>query len=163
MKNLKDIIESQNFLVNKKLKNRQQQYEYHPQTRHELKDTIINLLDKKITDLNCIDVSNITDMSWMFSVVDAYITVENIDISDWDVSKVTNMYSMFDKCHKFNCDLSKWNVSNVKNTKNMFYKCYTFDSDLSNWNISNITDMTDMFTGCDTLIKNNKIPKWYKK
>ena len=64
MKNLKDyIIERQNFLVNKKLKNRQDKYGYHPKTYYELKDIIINLLQKGQTDLNCIDVSEITDMS----------------------------------------------------------------------------------------------------
>ena len=42
MKNLKDIIKGQNFLVNKKLNNRQDKYEYHPKTEDELKKEIAN-------------------------------------------------------------------------------------------------------------------------
>jgi surface protein len=37
------------------------------------------------------DVSNVTDMQYMFSNANAF----NLDISSWDVSKVTNMEWMF--------------------------------------------------------------------
>ena len=42
----------------------------------------------------------------------------NQDISDWDVSKVTNMSEMFGK--SFNQDISDWNTSNITNMKGMF-------------------------------------------
>ena len=157
----KYLIESQNFLVNKKLNNRQDKYEYHPTTRDELKDIIIDLLKKGQTNLNCIDVSNIEDMSWLFNEVIDNIKVKEIDISEWDVSNVTNMLAMFECCSNFNSDISNWNVSNVERMGSMFYKCEKFNSDLSKWNVSNVTEMDNTFDGCDTLKKNNKIPKWY--
>ena len=187
MKKLKQyLIESQNFLVNKKLKNRQQQYEYHPNSTEELIDIIIELLNNGITDLNCIDVSEIDDMYDVFHKVNLKVTVRDIDISEWDVSNVKDMSFMFDYCTEFNADLSNWNVSNVegasymfnycyefnsditkwkfnnlKHTEAMFNKCFNFDYDLSKWNVLKSTRTNSMFYDCDTLKKNNKIPNWY--
>ena len=47
----------------------------------------------------------------------------NQDISSWNVSNVTNMYSMFRGCKAFNRDISKWNVSKVTNLFYMFFNC----------------------------------------
>ena len=44
----------------------------------------------------------------------------NENINDWDVSNVTNMSYMFCNCHNFNQPLNSWDVSNVKNMKNIF-------------------------------------------
>ena len=202
-----------NFLVKKKPVNRQSKYEYYPKNNMELRDTIIDLLRHGITDLNCIDVTKVTNLSWVFSYVNNIIPVKDIDISEWDVSnvinmncmfykckefnsdlskwdvsKVTNMYSMFNDCEEFNCDLSNWNVSNVTNMlgmffnctefvsdiskwdvskvkymTSMFFNCKKFNSDLSKWDVYNVANMISMFDDCDTLIKNNKIPIWYKR
>ena len=46
----------------------------------------------------------------------------NQNISDWDVSNVTNMSSMFYYCKKFNQDLSRWDVLNVTNKLGIFYR-----------------------------------------
>ena len=37
----------------------------------------------------------------------------NQNISQWDVSNVTDMYSMFNYAYSFNQDLSIWDVENV--------------------------------------------------
>jgi surface protein len=59
------------------------------------------------------------------------------DISNWDVSNVTNMERMF--CiSKFTGDISNWNVSNVTNMECMFFKSQ-FIGDISNWDISSLT------------------------
>ena len=47
----------------------------------------------------------------------------NGNISQWDVSNVNNMNSMFCGCIKFDKDISKWDVSNVKRMSNIFANC----------------------------------------
>ena len=85
-----------------------------------------------------------------------------IDISDWDVSNVTNMSGMFFDCGELKSvgDLSKWNVSDVTNMSGMFYECnkLEFIGDISKWNVSNVTNMTHMFNGCNNF--NQDISKW---
>ena len=91
-------------------------YNYHPNTKDELNELIYRLIkDRGLNaDLNDIDTSEITDMSYMF-----FDSKFNGNISEWDVSNVTNMRNMF-RNSKFNGDISEWDVSNVKYMKRMF-------------------------------------------
>ena len=69
----------------------------------------------------------------------------NGNISEWDVSKVTDMSSMF--YHSaFNGDISRWNVSKVTDMSSMFYHS-AFNGDISRWNVSNVTNINGMFEG----------------
>ena len=87
MKQLKAYLnESHSFLVNKKLKNRQQEYNYHPKTKDELQNIIVDLLKQGETNLNCIDVSKIDNISNLFYNINCEITVKEIDISEWNIS-----------------------------------------------------------------------------
>ena len=109
---------------------------YFPKTKEELISNIKELFDKGETDLNCIDTSEITDMSYLFKNIRSI----NFDVSNWDVSNVENMSNIFSYCFAFDCDLSKWNVSNVTNTSCMFYHCHNFKAKgLENWNVSKVT------------------------
>ena len=50
------------------------------------------------------------------------ITYIHGDISEWDVSEVTDMNRLFNNRTEFNEDISKWNVGNVTNMEGMFDK-----------------------------------------
>lgn len=82
----------------------------------------------------------------------------NGNISDWNVSRVRNMFGMFQNCAQFNQDLSKWDVGSVKNMGSMFYNCSTFNQDVSKWNVSRVTNMSSMFAGCAKF--DQDISKW---
>ena len=77
-------------------------------SKKELNKAIDQMWSKYGNDcnLNNIDTSHITDMSRLFA--DCFF---HGDISEWDVSNVTNMSHMFDGNSKFNGDLSKWDTS----------------------------------------------------
>ena len=64
-------------------------YNYHPKTRDELKELVDKLVKERgyNADLNDIDTSEITDMNYIFSY-----SSFNGDISEWDVSKVEDMW-----------------------------------------------------------------------
>lgn len=58
----------------------------------------------------------------------------NRDISRWDVSQVTNMYSMFAGASSFNCGLNSWNIDNVTDINSIFYEATSFDpNNVNQW------------------------------
>ena len=69
-------------------------------------------------------------MKWLFSFANDKITVQDIDISEWNVSNVISMEGMFAKCKEFNSDISNWNVSKVTDMNCMFSGCKKFNSEL---------------------------------
>ena len=131
-------------------------YSYRPANREELKKIINERINKYGTecDLNDIDTSLITDMSWLFYNLD-FIG----DISNWNTSNVTTMYWMF-ASSKFNGDISEWDVSNVLNMRKMFLFS-NFNKDVSNWKINKECDICDMFGCC--YIKEEFKPKSLQK
>jgi len=100
------------------------------------------------------NVSNVTDMSDLFSEADYF----NSDISDWDVSNVIDMSDMFEGASIFNSDISSWDVSNVNNMYHMFRYASNFNVNISDWNVSNVTNMRDMFLGAENF--NVDISHW---
>ena len=125
-------------------------------------------------DGSSLDVSNITNMDFMF---ENNALSDLSSFSDWNVSHVTNMQatflgnnlknlsglenwdvshvnligSLFENNQISNITpLKNWDVSNVTDMSEMFYKNNISDlTPLKNWNVSNVTDMLNMF------LKNN--------
>ena len=159
MKHLNTYITE--YIIKKKLDtpiDSEDHYEYFPKTKKELRKNIQELLDANVYDLNCIDTSEIIDMASLFDSGNYDKTLDNIDISKWDVSKVKHMSGMFAGYENFNCDLSNWDVNNVTNMAFMFYNCRNFNCNLSNWDVSNVINMKYMFENCKKF--NCNLSKW---
>ena len=105
-------------------------------------------------DLSEWDVSNVTDMGSLFERAHTF----NGDLSRWNVSNVTNMEGMFTGAFQFNGDLSKWDVSNVTNMDRMFWGAKNFNGDLSEWDVSNVTSMESMFESASKF--NQDLSRW---
>ena len=87
------------------------------------------------------DVSEVTDM---YSVFGSSIRKFNQDLP-WDVSKVTRIDNMFYQAREFNGVISNWDVSKVTNMKATFREAFDFNSDISKWDVSKVTRMDFMF------------------
>jgi surface protein len=88
------------------------------------------------------DVSNVTDMSKLFKNCVTF----NDDIGRWDVSKVTDMTAMFFGAEAFNQPIGRWNVSTVNSMNEMFFGAEAFNKPIGDWNVSNVNNMNEMFS-----------------
>lgn len=125
-------------------------------TNETIRDLVRETIEKygPDCDLNFIDVSQVTDMSWLFNS-----SPFTGNISGWDVSKVKDMSYMF--AHSaFNGDIGGWNVSNVTNMTCMFHDS-KFNGDISRWDVGKVTNMYAMFEGTP-LERECRLPQWYK-
>jgi surface protein len=100
-------------------------------------------------DISFLNVSNVTNMSQMFSIGPGHP-----NIGSWNVSNVTNMTWMFYST-PFNDNISSWNVSKVTNMSDMFAGCSAFNQDISSWNVSKVTDMGGILNGATSFSRSN--------
>ena len=100
------------------------------------------------------DLSKVTNMESMFYGCSAF----NQPLNNWDVSKVTNMANMFSGCTSFNQSLNNWDVSKVTAMWSMFSGCASFNQPLNSWDVSKVTDMSSMFSGCASF--NQPLNNW---
>lgn len=89
-------------------------------------------------DLNHIDVSGITDFTYIFFATDFHG-----DVSEWDVSQGNAFDSMFRDC-PFDGDLSQWNMGSATSFWRMFHGGH-FTGDISGWDVRNVRCMDGMF------------------
>ena len=121
---------------------------------------------QKPIDFNDIDVSKMTTFYDNLSNKGIFDGTEfkYIDMSDWNVSNIKDMYRMFNECSNLKsvCDISNWNVSKVEDMSFMFNECYNLKSvgDISNWNVSNVKNMHYMFDSCEKLKSVGNLSKW---
>ena len=104
-------------------------------------------------DISSWDVSNVTNMGYMFGS-----SSFNQDIGSWDVSNVTDMKQMFQLATTFNQPIGSWKVSNVTTMDNMFREATAFNKPIGSWDVSNVTDMRSMFY--DATLFNQPISSW---
>ena len=111
-----------------------------------------------VFDPDVFDISNVTDMSWMFVSSGDFTS---LDLSTWNVRNVTDMSYMFYNCsHLASLNISTWNTSNVTNMSYMFYWCGSLQTlNIYKFNTLNVTNMSYMFYRCSKLTSLN-LSKW---
>lgn len=137
-----------------------------PRNRKQLEKIVSIRINHGETYLNDIDVSLITDFSYLFYAVSC-----NLDVSEWDVSNGIYFDGMFQDCTRFNCDLSKWKLDNAKQCYNMFKNCKSLTSapQLTNINLSKPHSTPElsgiklgcyesMFENCESLVNAPELP-----
>ena len=102
-------------------------------------------------DLSSFNTTNVTNMEKIFYWCSS---LTNLNLSNFNTSNVTNMEYMFSGCSSLtSLDLSSFNTSNVTNMSSMFYGCSSLTSlDLSSFNTLNVINMSSMFYICSSLI-----------
>ena len=100
------------------------------------------------------DLTKVTNMESMFLGCPSF----NQPLAGWDVSKVTSMGGMFSGCISFNQPLAGWDVSKVTNMGGMFSGCISFNQPLAGWDVSKVTNMNSMFSGCPSF--NQPLNDW---
>ena len=116
-----------------------------------LKSSKAKTIDLRNTSL----ATNIKDLSNAFYNDQA---VEEIDMTGFDTSHITNMSNMFNGANhlKTIIGIEGWDVSNATQLSNMFSGDSSLKSmDLSNWKTSKVTDMNHMFANCSALTSLN--------
>ena len=106
------------------------------------------------------DVSNVTNMRMMFSGENNDVSSFNQPLNKWNVSKVTNMGYMFRDAWSFNQPLNDWDVSNVTSMNEMFCCAYSFNQPLNKWNVSKVKAMAFTFVGASSFNQPLHAP-WY--
>ena len=70
----------------------------------------------------------------------------DVQIGDWDVSRVTNMDFLFAERY-FDEPIGGWDVSNVESMEGMFQDTYPFNQPIGGWDVSSVKNMSAMFAG----------------
>lgn len=119
--------------INEKLivnKHTRSKHLYSPETRDELIECIANHLNNN-----------------------------NTDLTDIDVSKITEFYSIFRRMSRpgyrefTEIDVTGWDTSNVTDMSRVFFNCFklTKIKGIENWDVSNVKSMRSMFYNCNEL------------
>lgn len=100
------------------------------------------------------DVSNVTDISHIFNNCSQLLNVD--DFSKLKFSKLKNINGMFNGCQALTGELivPEMDISECTDFTNIFNSCYVSKiTNIENWNTSNVTNMMQSFGGCYNLEK----------
>ncbi len=101
-------------------------------------------------DLSNLDLSGVTDMNNMFS---GCSSLQTIDLTMFNTHNVKSMWGMFKDCTSLrSINIHDMDLASVENMQSMFEGCTSLTSiDFSNVNAPNLKNMEEMFRGCSNL------------
>ena len=86
--------------------------------------------------------------------------IKNLELANFNTSKVINMSKMFSECFELNhLDVSNFDISKVTNFDYMFYKCYKLKEikGIKIFSTINIVRIKGMFEDCPILVKSKEL------
>jgi surface protein len=108
---------------------------------------------KKISAKNWVIPSSFNNVFFRF--FGGGTTVEEIDVTGWDLSNASDINGLFGTNGSYGTNLNRivgldtWDTSNITNMSYMFQGCVGLtELDLSSFDTSNVTTMQAMFQGC---------------
>ena len=122
---------------------------------------------RQITTIPNNIISELTDVKVAPNAAYAFNDCSNltsINLPNMDMSRVTNMTSMFAYCNNVTniSGIANWNTSSLVTMNSMFFECQNIVNfeNLSNWDTSNVTSMSSLFWGCSNLKNVDFINNW---
>ena len=116
---------------------------------------------KSIGQIGRWNVGNVQEMNDMFAQAGL---AGNLDLSKWNVSKVTNMHGfMYDARYLQNIgNLANWNTANMTDMSQMFNSMWNLQylGDLTNWNTAKVRSMQGMFYGDGAVTSIGSLKTW---
>lgn len=96
------------------------------------------------------NTSNVTVMSYMFCGANY---LQNIDVSNWDVSSCKLLIGVFYNCYALTkIDLSKWNTKSATTLETLLYNCgHIATVNVSNFDLTHVNSIINIF-GSDSLL-----------
>ena len=99
------------------------------------------------------NMSRVTNISFMFCQARAFNQILN-----WDVRQVTTTQSLFELCDKFNQPMVQLSFENLTNTASMFENAIVFNQELNDMDVSKVTNMSKMLYAAKKF--NRPLNKW---
>lgn len=121
--------------------------------------TKVQLGTSQLTNVPATAPPKVTDFSNIFNGCNS---LNDPNIAEWDVSKVTAFNNAFVNAYAFNQDIGKWNVSATKNSdamNSMLANTMALSQDLSKWCVTNVTVKPLDFNEGSALT-NEQLPVW---
>ena len=121
-----------------------------------LKQAFYDARSLNVTATDILDLGITTDIRELFQL--NLSNTFDLSISNWDMSNVEEINSLFQDCQLFNQPLNNWNTSNVTNILRLFLGALLFNQPLNNWDTSNVTTMDRTFSSAMSF--NQDISSW---
>ena len=103
------------------------------------------------------DIGNVTSLEYIFGAPNGVVTggmsLKELDVRKWNVSKVTTLKNAFLGCKELEVlDVSLWDVSSLTTAHSAFKNCGKLKViDVGNWNVPLLTNLFNTFVNCENL------------